>query len=78
MCTMRKKLHNVYIEQVVSLDVQLYDICTCNAKVFDVWGKVDWTLILNLLMFYFLALFLLTPHTVSGGEGGLLSFFLFH
>ena len=46
-------------------------------KILVLWGKTDWTLILHLLILYFLAIYILTPATVSGVEERLLflSFF---
>ena len=56
----------------------MYDICSLRAKILDLWGKFDWTLILHLLVFYFLGLFTLMPPTMSGGKRApfLLIFFL--
>ena len=60
-----------------SLAVPLYDTCTWNAKVLDMWGKMDWSLIWNLLLFYFLCIFTHTPPTVNCGETELLFCFPF-
>ena len=43
----------------------------------DLWDEFDWTLILHLLVFYFVAVLTLLSPAVSGGEGGLLSFNFF-